>query len=397
MVTHLFKLIWNRKRENALLIVELIAAFLVVFFIAATAAHTWTLYRQPLGFDYRDSWEMRLSFRHEWAAEDAETLRQLLSAVRGHPAVEWAHVVRMGPFRNWQWTSEVAHDGSQAPTMLNDMSDGAPDDFGMELLQGRWFGPQDIGVEEHVVVINERLSQELFGDASPLGADIRNYNPDSDEVQLPYRVVGVFRDFRQMGPMAELSNYVLGRFELEEEDSEARTIILRMRDGAPAAVEEELQAMAEAIARRWSLALTPLEQLRRQQIRQVTTPLMVGGFVAGFLLLMVAFGLFGVLWQNVTRRTDELGLRRAVGASRRRIYRQIVTEIVLVAALAMAAGAAIGVQFPMLGTFETLDWRSSVQALIIGSVLVCGLCVLCALYPAWLASRRSPADALHYE
>ena len=65
------------------------------------------------------------------------------------------------------------------------------------------------------------------------------------------------------------------------------------------------------------------------------TPLAIMGMVAGFLLLMVALGLSGVLWQNVTQRIRELGLRRAKGADRARIKRQIFMEIALMTGIAM--------------------------------------------------------------
>lgn len=398
MFKHLFKLIWNRKRENALIIVELITAFLVVFFIAAMASHAWWLYRQPLGFEWQDTYEIRLSTAtEEWTEQDAATLKQVLGALRGHAAVSWAHVIHLGPFRNWRWTSGVAYDGREADTMVNDMTDGGPADLGIELVEGRWFGAGDANPNERAVMINERLRQELFGDASPIGADIRDYNPESEEVQQAWRVVGVFRDFRQLGEMAELSHYVMGRFPIEDATQRARALVVRVAPGTPVSVEEDFQNLIQGIAGQWRVSVTPLEQLRRQQIRAVTVPMTIGSLVAGFLLLMVAFGLFGVLWQNVTRRTDELGLRRAVGATRQRIYRQIVFEILFIALLAVTAGALIGLQFPLLGTFEALGWRSAIQALAIAGLLVAILCALCALYPAWLAARRSPADALHYE
>jgi len=111
----------------------------------------------------------------------------------------------------------------------------------------------------------------------------------------------------------------------------------------------------------------------------------------------VGFGLFGVLWQSVTRRTNELGLRRAMGASRQHIYQQIVAEMCLTAVFGLGIGVFVAVQFPLLGTFPELDWSATIGGISISAVLVSTLCFLCALYPGWLASRKSPAEALHYE
>ena len=62
--------------------------------------------------------------------------------------------------------------------------------------------------------------------------------------------------------------------------------------------------------------MRPLELGRREHLQSQLIPLMIFGIVSGFLLLMVVLGLTGVMWQNVTRRTREVGLRRAAGAAR---------------------------------------------------------------------------------
>ena len=76
------------------------------------------------------------------------------------------------------------------------------------------------------------------------------------------------------------------------------------------------------------------------------------GVVAGFLMLMVALGLTGVLWQNVTQRTREIGLRRAKGATARRIHRQILGELLVMTTLALAAGAGRGGAVPAARTWS---------------------------------------------
>ena len=77
-------------------------------------------------------------------------------------------------------------------------------------------------------------------------------------------------------------------------------------------------------------------------------PLVAVGLVAGFLMLMVALGLLGVLWQNVTQRTREMGLRRAKGAAKVDVQRQILGEIGVMTTLALLAGVLVAIQFPLL-------------------------------------------------
>jgi putative ABC transport system permease protein len=126
-------------------------------------------------------------------------------------------------------------------------------------------------------------------------------------------------------------------------------------------------------------------------------PLVVAGTIGLFLVLMVALGLTGVLWQNVTKRTRELGLRRAMGASGASVHRQVLGEVALLATFALVAGSIVVLQFPMLGIFKFVTKGAFTAAFISALATIYALTVLCGLYPSWLASRLQPADALRYE
>jgi putative ABC transport system permease protein len=116
------------------------------------------------------------------------------------------------------------------------------------------------------------------------------------------------------------------------------------------------------------------------------------------MLVMVAFGLFGVLWQNTTRRIPEIGLRRAIGARAVDIYRQIVLEQLLLGSLAMGVGLVLLVQLPLTGALgDTLNWSVFAGAVGLSMAVIYLLSLACSLYPGWRASRLDPAAALHYE
>ena len=393
MFRHLFAMVWNRKKENALIILELIAAFIVVFFIVGNAAHQLNLYRQPLGFNYEGMHAVQISVSGEWAEADGRTLEQVLLALRNEPDVDFAHVVRIPMFVNWRWRSTFQSGETTIGALRNSMTAGAPEDLGMRLLDGRWFSPGDVGQDRDRLLINRQFAQEMFGGESPLGKDITENSEDSE----PTEVIGVFEDFRHQGEFADLSPYVIGQHDMSDYSESVNSIIVGIGAGASLTIEQDLQRKTESLAPQWKLRITPLSVLRDGQIRDVIMPMVLSGVVAGFLLLMVAFGIFGVLWQNVTRRTSELGLRRALGASRSSIYRQIMLETAWIATLALIVGALITIQFPMLGTFSSINWETTAVGITIGALLIAGLCALCALYPAWLAARKEPAEALHYE
>jgi putative ABC transport system permease protein len=103
------------------------------------------------------------------------------------------------------------------------------------------------------------------------------------------------------------------------------------------------------------------------------------------------------MWQNVIRRTREIGLRRAAGAQRTSIHRQIVLEVMITASFGVLLGIALGAQVPVIGPFTFVPLVVIVQGLVISAVFMLSLAALCGLYPGWSATRIQPAEALHYE
>jgi putative ABC transport system permease protein len=396
MFKHLLKLIWNRKGSHGLIIAEIAIAFLVVFGVAATGYHNWILYNEPLGFEWENGLHVMIRNGGDWTEDDGKALEQSLSVLRNKAEIESAHALVFGPFRGWRSRSNFEYGDIEIHGTQNRFTDGAYDDMGLELIEGRWTGPQDYGLNWEVAVINRRMAELLFPDESPIGKNIRP--PDAEnENYKEIRVVGVFEEFRQMGEFRKLDNYVIRRLAIEDHETRSFSLIIYPRPGSAVTLQEEILEDLQRVAPGWTLNIREMSSMRKEMMDNVITPLSVMALVAGFLILMVGFGLFGVLWQSVTQRTSELGLRRAMGASRQRIYRQIVAEMVLGASIALTIGVLIAIQFPLLGTFEDLDWPAAIGGMIISGTLVLSLCFLCALYPGWLASRRSPAAALHYE
>jgi putative ABC transport system permease protein len=140
-----------------------------------------------------------------------------------------------------------------------------------------------------------------------------------------------------------------------------------------------------------------LELARDRWLRVHILPLVVAATVAGFLVLMVGFGLVGVLWQSVARRTGEIGVRRAVGATAGHVRAQIVGELLAVTTIAVGFGAIVFLQLPAIGVFGFLTWKIYLYGLVAASILLYCFVVVCGLYPGWMATRVHPARALQHE
>jgi putative ABC transport system permease protein len=399
MLRHLLRLAWNRKRSNLLLMLEMLLAFLVVFAVTMTGLYLFSQYTLPLGFDHRGVWSVSVVRADDlsegsWERNGAETFRRLLDEVRALPAVSAAAASNNRPYSRSVSSTTWIFDGRRITSQVGRADEHLVEVLDVELIAGRWFGAEDDGAAWVPVVINEPLAALLFGDADPLDVTI---NDDPDSTSRPQRVVGVMRSYRHAGEFSRLEPYFFRYNPVEPEGIPVDELLIQVAPGTTAQFEENLRARLLAVAPDWTFTVQPLELARADYFRGTLIPLALLGVVAGFLLSMVVLGLTGVLWQTVTRRTREIGLRRAVGATRRSIHRQVVGEVMLTAALGLSLGTVAVLQLPLLGPFGFLPFSLVATAVALSGLLMVSLAGACGLYPGWTATRVQPAEALHYE
>lgn len=414
MIRHIFKMVWNRKGANALIALEILIAFLVVFAVFAVGAYHLNHYRRPLGFEWQEVWKIDISFGEEdipslsamldlFAREDGsstsvpvgEIFDRMLKEVASHDEVEAAAGISFAPYSGsgWRWGIDTDR-GKVNMNLVNAVGD-LDRVLGLELVAGRWFDESDGVGHRRKLVVNERLARDVFGDPHPIG-EVFVDRDENEEIEM--QVVGVVNEYRYRGDLSTPVPFAF-MWPRDEENSIdfLESIVVRVRPGTLPAFEEKLLETVHAVAPNWSFKIQSLAAARDSYLRKRLAPLSVATLLAGFLMIMVALGLVGVLWQNVTQRTHELGLRRAKGATAARIRRQVMGELLVMSSLAMAVGVLLVVQLPLTGWFPVADARVYAQALIASIATLALLTSLSALYPSYMATRIEPAEALHYE
>jgi putative ABC transport system permease protein len=173
--------------------------------------------------------------------------------------------------------------------------------------------------------------------------------------------------------------------------------MIKLKPGTPRSFEEQLLKDLHGVAKDWSFQIHSLESSREAAVKLTVLAIIIAAIVAAFLMLMVAFGLLGVLWQSVTQRTAEIGLRRAQGATAGDVYRQILGELFFITTMALIPGILLIVQFPILNLIADLKTSVYFYSIALSMFLIYALTFICGLYPGWLATRIRPAEALHYE
>ncbi|WP_019948459.1 FtsX-like permease family protein [Hymenobacter aerophilus] len=400
MIRHLFTLMWNRRRANGLLVVEIFLAFVVLFAVSTIAANLWSNYRQPLGFEYDQVWQLNFTTGSQPRAEQLGTLRQLLAEIRANPQVAGAASTASNTpfsFNDSQTRLDFTdpRDSTQRPIgPINTYVVGPElrEVMGLELVAGRWFGPADAVQGAHIpVVIDERLQRAMYPDGrSALDGQLAGDN------EPPRRVIGVVRAYRTDGELQEPLPSIFQAIQPEDTLFLAQSVLLRVKPGSGAALEKQLTDAVRRIGPGWTGTIRTLPDMHTVQMKvRLTKPLLLGA-MSVFLLLNVALGLLGVLWLNISRRRGELGVRRAMGATAGGISRQVLGEILVVTTFGLVLGLLVAVQFPLLGVQNVRpDIYFTAMLLAAGALYL--LATVCALYPSRLAAGIQPAVALREE
>lgn len=398
MIKQMFKLIWNRKRRNFLMMTGIFISFFSLFLVTTTINYNLGNYLKPLGFDYRDVWYISMDWNIQSGDEVSGTMRQVENALRAIPEVESFTYSRSYLFMPAATSMDnFTFNGKTLNSHYVEGGDNFAKIIKLDMVKGRWFDQRDNVATRIPIVINRRLQEKLIGDAPVIGAIL---TCDDDE----YEVIGLVDEFRNGGQLTGTKNMVFMRVELDDKQgwdrfssTEFGRILLRVRPGSGVDVEERILNRVAAVAKDWTLSITRLEDVRRSANRTSMIFPVILAVICVFLIINVALGLFGVIWYNTNRRRAEIGLRRAMGSTVRQVYSQIVGEALVLSTFGIVIGLFFAVQFPLLNLIPFIATGTYLLSIVIAVVLIYLITVVCALYPSALAVGIQPAIALHDE
>lgn len=407
MMGHVLRLVWNRRRENGLLIVELLISFLILCGLFTAAAGYFLHWQEPMGFDYHDVWLVNLSYGPYDQFDEGrqrslhESLAEIEREYGENPDVVAAALTGNVPYVHSRRSTTGIMDGQFRRILYTYARPSLIDVLDYRLVEGRWFQRGDEELADNQFVITEDLAHAYYGGEPAVGKLVPSFDENgavedvSEEKQI--RVIGVVRETKPDGEHRPVvSQYFCFYDPRDIEGYPPRRMLLRVAPGAGSALEADLVATAARLAPDVTVTVSRLESIRSSYLRSALTPLVVMAIVAGFLVTMVGLGLIGVLWQSVARRRNEIGLRRALGSTAAGTRGQILGELVALTSIAVAFGIVLFLQLPLLGVFDA-SWQAVAMAVGTALAVLYGVVLACGFYPSWLASRVQPAAALMYE
>jgi len=331
------------------------------------------------------------------------------------PGMTNVSLVRYIPLGGNQWGSCVIPQGHPAPgpsdncfSVWDRASTHFLDSIGVPILRGRNFTAQDTATSQQVVVVNETFAKQFFPGQDPVG---KHFGVSKAEYSGSYEIVGVFADFKMTDPRRDarplffrpLSQQFTGYKEEDADAAEKASMFVDfiILDFGHAPLD------AEAMAGKTLAAIDPNLSVIRfasydsevagnfNQDRLIARLTELFGMLA---LLLASVGLFGVMSYFVARRTSEIGIRMALGATRSSVLsmvmRSALSQIFLGLGLGIPAAMAAGhLMASLLYGISGYD-----PAAFVGASLLLGICAVAASFiPARRAASVDPMRALRTE
>jgi putative ABC transport system permease protein len=232
----------------------------------------------------------------------------------------------------------------------------------------------------------------LFGPEKAIGKTIGEWDIATNTNTERYKVIGVVDNIKDKGEYHAIENGMYMKMDSTYQRWSG-TMVMKVTPDADAAFESKLfKTLSNAIGT--SIEIEHLDRKLIEINKVMLIPLIVTSIIAGFLIINVALGLFGVLWYNVNKRKAEIGLRRAVGATGNAVSRQLVSESLVLSTLSLLVGFFFAVQFPLLNVFD-LPAGIYISAIVMATLFIYLLVFICSAYPGRQAAAIYPATALH--
>jgi predicted permease len=324
-------------------------------------------------------------------------VRAVLDRLNQMPDVHSVTAAQHLPISGNDWTRSIelpadAARPGESKTAFNVIAPGYFATMGTAIRAGRDFNERDDPSRPPVAIVNESFARQFFGSQSPLGRRVTS-------LTVPYEIVGVVRDAVYTDLRDGVRGTLYTPFAYRDDQPANYKFLVRVAAGNPTRLAAELdRVLREADPALRVRSIMPYSTLVEQSIPAERILATIGGLFGVLALVIAGIGIFALLAFQVARRTNELGVRMVLGATRGSMIGMVLKDVawMLVPGIALGAGAALMVTGLARGILFGLTPTDPTVFAIAASVLT-----LAAVAAAWLPARRAsrvdPLTALRHE
>lgn len=414
------------ERLRGSLVIGEIAATLVILVGAGLLGRSFLrLISTSPGFRQENlvAMEFSLPVPLDWSLSQAEIARQihltdeLVARVRAIPGAESAGVAGALPVAAGDNLADggfLILNGQEPPANFDDFGRMAQDPsilghadycvasegyfrtLGISLLRGRIFGDQDDANSPHVAVISEALARQRWPNQDPIGQTIEFGNMDGN--LKPLTIVGIVRDVRAAGLDSPSPAIVYVDYRQRGMNANASPTILVRSAGPSGEIVSAARGIFRELAPDVPVKFSTFEDDMGGWLADRRFLLLLVGLFAAAALALAAVGIYGVVAFSVTRRTQEIGVRVALGAQRADVLRLVLGEGARMAAIGVVIGVGASLAVTRLLSSLLFGITATDPATFAGVAVLLALVTLAASYiPAHRAMGVDPMTALRHE
>ena len=423
MLRHIFTIIYNQRKQNIFIFLELLLVACLLWAISDSLCVDIYTEKQPMGVDVESVYELHLSVANEAALEDssgyrrvAEDFLKLVDNVRQCPEVEAASVSISAIPYTWSsnWSYLIAASDTTTPSDLCQMFYVMPEYFQVLHIQT----PEGRPVYDEAVrnpgefILSQTLAEKLFPGVSAVGREAK-YGNFGGESEIPRKIASVTAPRRKTDfERAEPVYYVLWRSEKDVLDlcenasllPTSFDFLIRMRPNfQPSAMADFLQKNSArlSVGDVYVSSYTSIDDYKTDMLKGRMDNQKKKTALVVFMLVNIFFGIIGTFWLRTQSRRAEIGLRAALGASKQSLQLQLYLEGLVLLALTLPLtlifiGNILLADLPDTYRLDYTWWRFVFP--VIGSYILLSAMILVGIsFPARKIARMNPAETLHYE
>jgi putative ABC transport system permease protein len=322
----------------------------------------------------------------------------LLERIRRIHGVLAAASVFIVPISESGWNETILVDGvvQQQYPNLNQVSSEFFRTLGTTILAGRDFNDNDTLSSPPVAIVNQSFARAFFGTRDPLGRTFQ-IEAAPGEPRPTYQIAGLVADTKYRDLRADFGPIAFFAASQDRERDASQTIVIRSAEAMAGLSVSVKRVVSDANPRVLVTFHTLKSQIHDSLLREQLMA-MLSGFFGALAGLLATIGLYGVMSYMVARRRNEIGIRMALGATRRDVIGMVMRE----ATVLLAAGVIIGLVMAVVAARATAALLFGVQpgdpaTLVAAAAALAAVAMLASYVPALRASRLEPTAALREE